>query len=268
MRTAASFRAFLLTASFGAAFSARAQTTPAPAAPADTATPVAPTGLGIQPTTVLKLGTVLTNRTLLGFGQVVPLPLLVGVERRLNPNWALTGDLTMLSFLGNRVNLSREGYGLRVFRLGAKLGVRRYYRTEAHPLTGGYGGNYVGLNARIEALPYGALLFAGNLGLSAQWGGAAARGRPRAGRWLRAPGSRNLRGGMEQLAAGHRTHFAHHRAGPAPELGPLIHWFIPACVAAAVFRNYGHLCAFAACSRFFHARFTGSCPSVVMHAAA
>ena len=77
----------------------------------------------------------------------------------------------MLSFLGNRVNLSREGYGLRVFRLGAKLGVRRYYRTEAHPLTGAYGGNYVGLNARIEALPYGALLFAGNLGLSAQWGG-------------------------------------------------------------------------------------------------
>ena len=170
MRTAASFRAFLLTASFGAAFSARAQTTPAPAAPADTATPVAPTGLGIQPTTVLKLGTVLTNRTLLGFGQILPLPLLVGVERRLNPNWALTGDLTMLSFLGNRVNLSREGYGLRVFRLGAKLGVRRYYRTEAHPLTGGYGGNYVGLNARIEALPYGALLFAGNLGLSTQWG--------------------------------------------------------------------------------------------------
>ena len=154
-------------ASLGTTLAARAQTTPA-AAPAAAVAPVA--GPGIQPTTLLKLGVALTNRTLLGFGRVVPLPLLVGLERRLSSNWALTGNATMLSIAGYRAGFSREGYGLRVLRVGAELGVRRYYRAEGHATTGAYGGNYVALAGRGEAMPYGALLFPGGLGLSAQWG--------------------------------------------------------------------------------------------------
>jgi hypothetical protein len=166
MRTTSLLRTTLFTASLGSALAAQAQTAPVPAA-----IPVAPVaGPGGQPTTVLKLGVALSNRTLIGLGHVVPLPLLVGVERRLNPNWAITGDFTMLSIAGNRAGLSGDGYGLRVFRLGAEAGVRRYYRAEAHPITGAYGGNYVALNARFEALPYGTLLFPGPVGLNAQWG--------------------------------------------------------------------------------------------------
>lgn len=167
MPTPSSLRAILLTASLGTALVAHAQTDPTPAATA----PAAPAaGTGLLPTTVLKLGVLLTNRTLFGSGQVVPLPLLVGVERRLNASWALTGDLTMLGIAGNRAGLSGEGYGLRVLRLGAELGVRRYYRVEALPITGAYGGNYLALNARAEALPYGTQLLPGNVGLSAQCG--------------------------------------------------------------------------------------------------
>lgn len=169
MRTAASFRAFLLTASFGAAFSARAQTTPAPA-PADAATPVAPAGLGIQPTTVLKLGTVLTNRTLSGIGYIVPLPLQLGIERRLSPQLAITGSLDALGIVGRVRPYANDAYGFRIFKLGAELGVRRYYHAGAHASTGAYGGNYVALNSRIEAIPYFGQLYAGGLGLHVQWG--------------------------------------------------------------------------------------------------
>ena len=119
---------------------------------------------------MFKLGVVLTNRTLLGFGGVVPLPLLAGVEHRLNSNWALTSHFTVLSIAGTRAGLSQEGFGLRVLQLGAEAGVRRYYRGAAHPTTGAYGGNYVALNTRLEALPYGALLLAGRVGVNAQWG--------------------------------------------------------------------------------------------------
>jgi hypothetical protein len=169
MRTLSTFRAILLTTGLGTGLAARAQTAPAPVAPpAPVAAPVEVAAM--LPTTVLKLGTVLTNRSLLGFGSFVPLPLQAGVERRLNPHWALTGDFTVLSVAGNRAGLTQEGFGLRVLRLGAEAGVRRYYRAAAHPTTGAYGGNYVALNTRIEALPYGALLLAGKVGLSAQWG--------------------------------------------------------------------------------------------------
>lgn len=173
MRTSLRLRSLLLTASFGTALAAHAQTAPA-AAPAATETPatagpVAAEAPGLAPTTVLKLGVVLSNRTLDGIGYVVPLPLQLGLERRFNASWALTGNLNALAVAG-RVRPYEGGYGLRMATLGAEVGVRRYYRAEAHPKTGAYGGNYLALNANMEAWPYGGTLFPGALGLNAQWG--------------------------------------------------------------------------------------------------
>ncbi|GAA4034729.1 hypothetical protein GCM10022409_18970 [Hymenobacter glaciei] len=169
MRTSSSFRTFLLMASLGTALTARAQTAPVPA---NATAPAAPAAVApeFQRTTLLKFGTVLTNRTLSGIGQIVPVPLQLGIERRLSSKLAITGSLDALGIAGRVRPFANSEYGFRVFKLGAELGVRRYYRADAHPITRAYGGNYVALNARAEAFPYFGQLYPGGLGLSAQWG--------------------------------------------------------------------------------------------------
>ena len=173
MRTALPFRSLLLAASLCAPLAAAHAQAPTaePAVPAAAKPgPVA----AFKPTTLLKLGTGLTRQVVYGPGTGFIVPVVLGAERQLAPEWSVYGNLTGVSRFSKRPYYQEAASLAMLTGLGLDLGVRRYYnlakRQAKGRASGPLVGNYLALETTTDLFRYKARFYHESTSLVALWG--------------------------------------------------------------------------------------------------